>query len=91
MESETARNNAATGKIWDNFGFVKYPEKDLHKKQCTNTLCRMQLKYSGNTSNLADHLKRQPLCECQQIWFEVYFIQTFNMFLCTYYRFITAY
>ena len=58
MEFEIVRNRATRSKIhvWDNFGLIKYPEKDLDQKYVACTICRMQLKYNGNTSNLADPL-----------------------------------
>ena len=41
------------------FRVCKYPEKDRDKKYNACIICRIQLKYSGHTSNLADYFKRK--------------------------------
>lgn len=59
MEFEIVRNKGAKSSTWDNFGFVKYAGEDVNKKAVACKICRFVFKYSGNTTNLQDHLNRK--------------------------------
>lgn len=51
-------NKAAKSSVWAHFGFVKR-NGELDKKKVACRLCYSEFKYSGNTTNLTDHLKRK--------------------------------
>lgn len=51
------KNPHGKASVWQHFGFVK--ESDIvDKKRVACKLCRTILKYSSNTTNLNDHLRR---------------------------------
>ena len=55
---EIVENKKAKSTVWQHFGFVK--EKDeVSKNRIACRHCKMILKYSGNTSNLNDHMTRK--------------------------------
>ena len=51
---------------WEHFGFKKDPDKPLDKTRVGCKLCRMVLKYCGNTTNLTDHVRRKHATYLQQ-------------------------
>ena len=45
--------------VWQNFGFRRYEDKDeLDRTKAVCKLCQTEVKYSGNTTNLRNHLSR---------------------------------
>ena len=62
--SKTSRKGKAN--IWEHFGFIKEPDKPLDKTRVRCKLCRMVLKYCGNTTNLTDHVRRKHATHLQQ-------------------------
>lgn len=55
---EIVRNKTAKSHVWAQFGFVKKND-EVDRKSVACRLCLSVLKYSGNTTNLSDHLKRK--------------------------------
>lgn len=60
--AEAPQLNAPSGlkaDVWKHFGFKTYEgRKELDKTNAICKLCQMQVKYSGNTTNLRHHLTR---------------------------------
>ena len=52
------KNTSGKASVWKFFGFVK-ESGTLDKKRVGCLLCRNILKYSGNTTNLTDHMRRR--------------------------------
>ncbi|XP_034050992.1 zinc finger BED domain-containing protein 1-like [Thalassophryne amazonica] len=45
--------------VWQYFGFKRYEDKDeLDRTKAVCKLCQIEVKYSGNTTNLRNHLSR---------------------------------
>ena len=58
------QNKTTESNVWGNFGFAKYPEKDLdrnYRKRFRCTVYRVQFKINRNTTDPADHLTTQLL------------------------------
>ena len=51
-------NKSAKSNVWKNFGFYK-DDKGVDKKRVVCKLCSNVFKYSGNTTNLNDHMQRK--------------------------------
>ena len=56
---ETVKNNKGKSFIWKHFGFVKEHDSGVDNKRVACRLCHSILKYSGNTTNLMDHIRRK--------------------------------
>ena len=52
------QNKAAKSSVWTYYGFVKMND-DIYKRIVACRQCNCVLKYSGNTTNLTDHLRRK--------------------------------
>ena len=63
---EIVSNRKGKANIWEHFGFIKEPDKPLDKTRVGCKLCRMILKYCGNTTNLTDHVRRKHATYLQQ-------------------------
>ena len=57
-EFEIVQNKAAKSSVWTHYGFVKIND-DVDKRKVACRQCNFVLKYSGNTTNLTDHLRRK--------------------------------
>ena len=55
-EFEIVQNKAAKSSVWTHYGFVKMND-DVDKRKVACRQCNFVLKYSGNTTNLTDHLR----------------------------------
>ena len=55
---EIIPNKSAKSAVWKMFGFVKTGQ-EVDRKKVACVVCRTVLKFSGNTTNLADHVKRK--------------------------------
>lgn len=55
------RNKNAKSAVWQHFGFIKdtSSNNEVDKKKVGCMICFATLKYSGNTTNLTDHLRRK--------------------------------
>ena len=58
---EIVPNKKAKSSVWNHFGFLKENDGSVNKTRVACTLCPVKtiLKYSGNTTNLTDHLQRK--------------------------------
>ena len=56
---EIVTNKKGKSSIWNYFGFVKEHDSEVDNKRVACRLCHSILKYSGNTTNLMDHLRRK--------------------------------
>ena len=58
---EIAPNKKAKSSVWNHFGFLKENDSTVDKTRVAGELCpvKMILKYSSNTTNLTDHLRRK--------------------------------
>ena len=58
---EIVPNKKAKSSVWNHFGFLKENDGPVDKTKVACKLCPMKtiLKYSGNTTNLTDHLRRK--------------------------------
>ena len=58
---EIVPNKKAKSSIWNHFGFLKENDGSVNKTRVACKLCPVKtiLKYSGNTTNLTDHLQRK--------------------------------
>ena len=58
---EIVPNKKAKSSVWNHFGFLKENDGPVDKTKVACKLCPTKtiLKYSGNTTNLTDHLRRK--------------------------------
>ena len=57
---EIIKNTKGKANVWAHFGFVKENDDDIvDKTSVACKICRLVLKYSGNTTNLNDHIRRR--------------------------------
>ena len=58
---EIVPNKKAKSSVWNHFGFLKENDGPVDKTRVACKLCPVKtiLKYSGNTTNLIDHLGRK--------------------------------
>ena len=57
---DLVENRKAKSHIWRHFGFIKTATcTDADKTRVGCRLCMSILKYSGNTTNLTDHIRRK--------------------------------
>ncbi|KAK2557046.1 E3 SUMO-protein ligase ZBED1 [Acropora cervicornis] len=58
---EIVPNKKAKSSVWNHFGFLKENDGPVNKTRVACKLCPVKtiLKYSGNTTNLTDHLRRK--------------------------------
>lgn len=56
FEFEIVENSKGKSLIWKYYAFVR---EMIDKNKIACKLCPFTLKYSGNTSNLADHIPRK--------------------------------
>ena len=58
---EIVPNKKAKSSVWNHFGFLKENDGPVDKTRVACKLCPVKtiLKYSGNTTNLTDHLRRK--------------------------------
>lgn len=70
LDSDFVIINNTRGKasVWAHFGFVKKNDDPglVEKNRVACKLCRIVLKYSGNTTNLTDHMRRKHPTFLQQ-------------------------
>ena len=58
LDFTIVKNTAGKSAVWSHFGFVKQND-ELDKTKVACRICFSIFKYSGNTTNLTDHLKRK--------------------------------
>ena len=56
---EITKNTKGKANVWAHFGFVKESDDDIDKTRVPCKICRLVLKYSDNTTNLNDHIRRR--------------------------------
>ena len=52
------KNDSVKSPVWQYFGFYKSPSGVIQREKAVCQLCRSQLSYSGNTTNLRTHIER---------------------------------